>query len=533
MGWLGCIAAVLGFALFFSSLSPFLSKRQRFFWSGAWAAAVQMIQLSWMTSIEFQGYYILLVYLFLAIGVGCQFGWLALLVPAEGKISAFRMVCCASFWTLMEWVRLFFMCGFSWNPIGLALTYVSYSLQFATVFGVFGLSFWVMLTNLSVLNFFRLTRTKVKGFSCLFLACIPYLFGVVHFAYYLPKKERQEQTMHIGLVQTALLPSEKIPHPGKEKTFLSPYLQWERVIAGLKQSGSVHFDFIVMPEAFVPLQSDRTVYVFETIRAMLVHYFGPEIEKSFPVFSSPFAESKTQLCVSNLFLCQTLANYFGAEVVAGLDHIDAEAQQNFNAVFYLQPGGSRVARYDKRVLLPLAEYLPFDFLKPLVKNYGIFEFFSKGRETKIFGKKMILSPSVCYEETFPAIMREGRAAGAQLFVNVTNDNYFPYSILHYQHLFHARVRAVENGIPLVRSCNSGVSAAVDSFGRIVAKLEPSKEGILNCHLSSYAFPTLYSFWGDYCLIGFCLVVCLCACGIKKNSTLFFPFFGRFLVSKLK
>ena len=111
-------------------------------------------------------------------------------------------------------------------------------------------------------------------------------------------------------------------------------------------------------------------------------------------------------------------------------------------------------------------------------------------------------------------MREGRVKGARLFVNVTNDNYYPDSSLHKQHLFHARVRAVENGTPLIRSCNSGISAAIDSFGRIVAKMEEtrnsvnSKGGVLNCRLNTYTFPTLYTFWGEGFIIACCLIICL-------------------------
>ena len=162
-------------------------------------------------------------------------------------------------------------------------------------------------------------------------------------------------------------------------------------------------------------------------------------------------------------------------------------------------------RYDKQILLPLAEYLPFDFLRPLTKSYGIYAFFSHGEGAKIFGEKKLFSPSVCYEETFPSIMRQARVEGAELFVNVTNDNYYPNSSLHKQHLFHARLRAVENGIPLIRACNSGGTAAIDSFGKMLAFFQ-SQEGVLQCRLATYHYPTLYSFWGDFGIVSLCLVI---------------------------
>jgi apolipoprotein N-acyltransferase len=518
-GWLGALASAFGFALFFASLPPFLLKVQRFLLGSLWFTAVQMIQLSWMTSIEFQGYYILFVYLFLSIGLGCQFGLLAVLVPASGRIPLFTLLYCSAFWTLMEWSRLFFICGFSWNPTGMALTHNFFSLQFASAIGVFGLSFWILLTNLAALNVWRENFKKTLVAGWLLLIAFPYLFGAAHLAYHFPKSEKQRQTIDAALVQTALLPSEKIPHNGRSSEFISAFVQWERIIKGLQESCSSNWGMIVLPEAAVPLQSDRTLYPFEAVRTTLVRELGPSVVDNFPDLSYPFAEKQmvngsAVICVSNLFWCQTLANYFDAELVVGLDHTDRENQKNFNSAFYLRPQESSIKRYDKQVLLPLAEYLPLDFLKPLTKGYGIFDFFTRGGESKVFGEKIPFSPSICYEETFTEVMREGRSKGAQLFVNLTNDNYYPDSSLHEQHLFHARIRAVENGIPLIRSCNSGVSAAVDSFGRIAARMESprsfssSRTGVLTCSLNAYHFFTPFSFWGDGLIIGYCMIICL-------------------------
>ncbi len=525
VGWLGAIASACGFCLFFATLPPSLSKGRKFLLGSVWFAAVQLVQLSWMTSIEFQGYYILFVYFLLAIGMGCQFGLLSLFVPSEGKISAFKILCCASLWTLMEWTRLFFICGFSWNPTGLALTHFSFSLQFASIAGVFGLSFWVMWTNLAALNAWREKSKKAYLAGWLALASVPYLFGAGHFAYHLPKSENQKQTIDVALIETNLLPSEKIPHPGRMAEFVSPFAQWERIIRGLSTANPTDWDMIVLPEAAVALQSDMILYPFEAVRQMLVKEFGAKIESAFPPFSSPFAEERILnnskvMCVSNLFWCQTLSNHFGAEVVAGLDHVDKIDKMNFNSAFYLKPHGSTLSRYDKQVLLPLAEYLPFNFLRPLTKRYGIFDFFTRGEGAQVFGEKIPFSPSICYEETFPEVMREGKTKGAQLFVNLTNDNYYPDSTLHEQHLFHARLRAVENGIPLIRSCNSGISAAIDSFGRIVARLEGprnlsgSGDAVLNCRLNTYTFPTFYSFWGEGFIIGCCLIISLSSWRLK-------------------
>ena len=509
IGWLGAVAAFFGFALFFLSFPQLFSRLQKFLTGTLWFTVVQLIQLSWMTSIEFQGYYILFVYALLSLWLGCQFGLLTIFVPTgETRISIRKILFCASLWTLMEWARLLILCGFSWNPIGLALTSFISSLQFSSIFGVLGLSFWVMMTNLTGLN---ALREKVKNRSTIYwiiLASSPYFFGWVRMHCPQTVNEVGKKTLAVALIQTDLLPSEKNPHVGRVEDFISPFEQWKRILTFLKEKEVKHWDLIVFPEAAVPMLSDLSGYPYVETRDVFIRAFGLESEKKFPPLRAPFAEQRHYQgqkiwCVSNLFWCQVLANLYDCEIVAGLDHSDPMIRKNFNSVFYFKPDSLAFQRYDKQVLLPLAEYLPFDFLRPLTKNYGIYDFFSHGEGTKIFGEKIRFSPSICYEETFSEIMRNGKTCGAQLFVNATNDNYYPDSSLHEQHLFHARLRAVENGIPLIRACNSGVTAVIDSFGQLLAKFE--NEGVLSCHFTVFQFPTLFSFWGDGGIISLCLI----------------------------
>lgn len=501
IGWLGGLAAVFGYALFFASLPKHISRWHRFFTGALWFAAIQAVQLSWMTSIEFQGYYILFVYAALALAVGAQFGLLALLVTSRERLSVFRILSLASLWTLLEWGRLFFFCGFSWNPVGLALTYFHSSLQFASFLGIYGLTFWTLMTNLACFRLFK-TGFSLRTFVgvCL-LAVAPYLYGSAHLALH-PSRGID---ISVALIQTDLLPSEKVPCPGRASEFVPPLVQWKRILKSLQQEGKKSWDMIVFPEAALPLSSSIALYPISAVHEVFVRELGPGIEKSYPPLEAPFAEKRgaegfAELCVSNLFCCQTLANHFEAEVVAGLDHIDREEKKNYNSVFYLTPRNGPIQRYDKQVLLPLAEYLPWEWIKPLSKSYGISEFFTQGSGPQVFGEKISFSPSVCYEETFPSVMREGRITGAELFVNLTNDNYYPRSSLHLQHLYHARVRAAENGIPLIRSCNAGVSAVIDSHGRILHSLEEGQGNILSARVNTRTIPTLYVLWGDGAII---------------------------------
>jgi apolipoprotein N-acyltransferase len=108
-------------------------------------------------------------------------------------------------------------------------------------------------------------------------------------------------------------------------------------------------------------------------------------------------------------------------------------------------------------------------------------------------------------------MRVSRTKGASLFINLTNDNYYPFSRLPKQHFDHARLRTVENGVPLVRACNTGITAAIDSLGRVKGELEELdgnkklQAGVLALSLPLYHYKTLYTYWGDGCLLAICFL----------------------------
>jgi apolipoprotein N-acyltransferase len=523
IGWLSAVAAALGFSLFFYNLP----KEYKFLVGTIWFTAVQLIQLSWMTSIEFQGYYILFVYSLVALGMGAQFGLLTLVVPSEGTLTYKKILLCAALWTLMEWSRLLLLCGFSWNPIGLALTHFIPSLQFSSVFGVLGLSFWAIFSNLSFLNVLRSRMMSKKLLHWALIAAVPYIFGLIQLNQYRASSKAEKKKLDVALIQTDLLPSEKSLHSNRIDDFISPFEQWKRILKFLKEKQMARWDMIVLPEAAVPMPSDWGCYSYAETRKELVAVFGSEAEKKFPPLCLPFAEQRyfqneKIWFVSNLFWCQALANLYDAEVIAGLDHSDRVAGKNFNSAFYFKPNSFSFERYDKQILMPLAEYLPFEFLRPWTKDYGIHDFFSHGEGAKVFGKKVLFSPSICYEETFSEVMRSGRVKGAELFVNMTNDNYYPHSSLHEQHLFHSRLRAVENGIPLIRACNSGITAVVDCFGRVLATFDTEgprhmQDGVLNCQLTRFHFPTLFSFWGEGGIISLCLILCLWTWRMKLSQ----------------
>ena len=86
--------------------------------------------------------------------------------------------------------------------------------------------------------------------------------------------------------------------------------------------------------------------------------------------------------------------------------------------------------------------------------------------------------------------------GAEMFVNISNDVWFPCSRLARQHFDHGIVRAVENGVPSIRACNTGITGGVDCFGRVLAVQQEQERGALEIKVPLNTFPTLYRLWGD-------------------------------------
>ncbi len=499
--WLGPVASTIGFAMHWKSLDGLPLKMIGKI-SFLWFFCVQLVQISWMANLEYQGLYIIVLYLCLSAGLAWQFSFITKIAHKAPRFHWAFMMSIASLWTLLEWGRLHILCGFAFNFVGVSLSCYTLPLQMASLFGILGMSFWVIISNLVAWRLFRAPSLS-QGIKWTMLVSIPYVYGFFYIEHYNHKFLQEKQDPYaVLLMQTALSPSQKYSLKGREEEFISPLKQWERILESVSWQKKNSLDLLALPEAAVPFGFDTCVYKGSDVQLLFERFFGEEVLSSFPDLNKPFSIGSR---VSNAYILQTLSNFFDAPVLSGLDY-QAENGEFFNSAFYFEPGSRIPKRYDKRVLLPLAEYMPFSFLTALSQYYGIKDFFTKGLQAKVFSDSFLLSPSICYEELFPSLMREGRKKGAKLFVNLSNDGYYPSSKLPIQHFTQGLIRTVENGIPLIRSCNTGVTAAVDSFGRVLAKLQDEKGNVENafgCLLAAVPKDqhlTGFALWGDIPLI---------------------------------
>lgn len=466
--WLSPFAATVGYALFWKGATAFSFSKKRFWLSTMWFSLVQLVQLSWMSTLEFHGIYIVLIHIALSFWLGLQFGAVTLFID---KIP---MMATAALWTLLEWSRLYVLCGFSFNPLGLTLTAFSPTLQAASLFGIFGLSFLVVLTNLAF--------WKRRWTQAFVLAFFPYVFGFIQLSWFHSKVQKSE-TMTVGLVQTGLLPSEKILIDNRLEDFIPPTEQWRRIFSLLEKTKEP-LDLLVLPEFAVPFSAALPIYP------------GAAVQRALGDLASGFEEKRK---ASNHDFAKLISKLYHTDVIAGLE--GEEKGRHYSSAFYYPKQQESVQRYDKQILVPLAEYIPFEWVKMLTEPYGITEFFTHGKKTRLFGSKNKMAASICYEETFSHLMRKSRLKGADMFVNLTNDGWYPGSKLGKQHFDHAKVRTVENGVPLVRACNTGFTAAIDCLGNTIAYLpDERRPDLLIAHVPTYHFATLYSLLGDLGII---------------------------------
>lgn len=473
----------MGYALFWKGNFYWKHRYQRFISASLWFAAVQALHVNWLTSTRYIGPLILLGYAFILMLKGVQFGCLSLLVASSRRILGI-----AGTWVLMEWFCLLFIfSGYAFDPVGLALSASPLGIQAASLCGALGLSFWVVTTNLCVL--------RGQKFWAVLALLFPFAYGAGQLLTHSPKLEEKSEVL---LVQAALPPELRYQiNPNVEA--LSAPSQWRYMLSLLQPYMGEKIDLIVFPESAVKGSAYSPFYERDFVDQILAFHL--------PNVLLPWSEDEY---VSNSYWVQAIANTFGARVVIGLE------EDRHNVACYYEPGGEQVQMYSKQQLVPFGEYMPLrklmekkPFSKWITEAYSVASmehllFFEPGREGTVLGGD--LGVSVCYEEANGGLMLKSRKKGAKMHVNISNDGWFPKSRLPVSHFLHGKLRSVEQGVPLVRACNIGVTCAVDSLGRELGKLPyegkrtEATADALKLSVPTYTYKTLYSYTGNSLIV---------------------------------
>ncbi|MEL6124801.1 MAG: apolipoprotein N-acyltransferase [Pseudomonadota bacterium] len=198
-----------------------------------------------------------------------------------------------------------------------------------------------------------------------------------------------------------------------------------------------------------------------------------------------------------------------------------DGQRYYNSLAVVGPGGALVAQYDKHHLVPFGEYLPF---ADLLARWGLFGLASGGvgysagpgpRVVSADGVPPFL-PLICYEAIFPHRM-DAPGDRPRWIVHITNDAWFGNSAGPYQHLAQARFRAIETGLPVVRAANTGISAIIDAYGRVLEFVPLGTTGYAQDQLPPRGPEPLYARTGDTPLMAFLVVLGLISLVITKRK----------------
>jgi apolipoprotein N-acyltransferase len=200
-----------------------------------------------------------------------------------------------------------------------------------------------------------------------------------------------------------------------------------------------------------------------------------------------------------------LASTAGTTLVVGSPHLEYDSDGELfatNAAFVIGADGRWLGRYDKVHLVPWGEYVPlswlFRFVAPLVHRVAGFRHGDPDQD--LFADEVHGIPpfamAICYEVVFPDHMRRQVAGGATFLTTITNDAWFGATSAPYQHFSMARMRAVENRRYLVRAANTGISGAVDPWGRVLAESRLDEVTRVSTQIEPRTSRSPYVVWGD-------------------------------------
>ncbi|WP_298427143.1 apolipoprotein N-acyltransferase [Rhodoblastus sp.] len=353
-----------------------------------------------------------------------------------------------------EWLRGVVLTGFPWNDFGMILGGNLYLAQTASIWGLYGLTTLSVLIFASPALFLDQDRRFVPVAAIVALGLLG-LFGVLR------------------------LSAPGVDVKGARLRLIQPNIAIDDFRADRKSQ---------LLEKYLSL-SDRATSPETNGVGDITHLFWPES-------SFPFILSRDGATLSLLG-----ARLQNAILLTGAARAEGNGQKAkyFNSIQVIY-GGEIKETYDKIHLVPFGEYLP---LGDLLSRLGITQFvaipggFDSGRSSRLLtapGVPPIL-PLICYESIFPqeiANRINSQTLRPGLMLNVTNDGWFGNTSGPYQHFAQARLRAVEQGLPLIRVANTGISAIIDPYGRTIASAPLGVEAVIDGPLPKSLSPTLFS-----------------------------------------
>jgi apolipoprotein N-acyltransferase len=348
-------------------------------------------------------------------------------------------------WSSLELVRSEMpVFGLGWNLLAYSQSDYPWILQSANTVGAYGLGFVIAFVNACLFEILiQATRQRLKiaesplkflksaVFGLLSLVFIVFSLLLGHGYYHFHHRNSPNASLRISVLQGNIPQVIKWEPVAREK-IIELYSRLTQLAAFERP------DLIIWPEAAFP------------------GYFNQD----------PEAEG-----------IQELVRQIHVPVIIGSPHFESWTRA-FNSAYLLGPEGAIQNRYDKLYLVPFGEYVPlkpiFGWLEPIAYSLGVSDF-QAGTQYTLFQLKdqIPFAVLICFEDVFPNLARSFVHRGARFLAVITNDAWFGPSSAPYQHLQASIFRAVENGVPVVRAANTGISAFISKKGVVLDRVEDS------------------------------------------------------------
>jgi apolipoprotein N-acyltransferase len=376
-----------------------------------------------------------------------------------------RILVLASSWSGAEWLRGHLFTGFPWSLVGYAWSGAFPGalavLQTAAICGIYGLSLLTVLAAMlpATLGDPDLRRWR-PSIAALLLVAAAGLGGALRLS---AGTTPQQPGVRLRLVQPS------IPVKLKDDPTLNRRL----------------FDLSLAPGS-------------EKLTAVI----WPEDA------ATPFILRRESFAMKLGMLAQVAPK--GGYLITGTDRTDplpAPIPHFWVSLAVIDTSGALRATYDSSHLVPFGEYVPLrDYLPIKMIALGSTDFSEgPGPRTLAIPGLPAFSPLICYEAVFPGAVTDP-AVRPQWLLNVSNDAWFGFTTGPFQHFAVVRTRSVEEGLPLVRSANNGISGVVDPYGRVLSRLDLDAVGVLDVALPEPLPPTLYARFGDWTYLALLLTV---------------------------
>jgi apolipoprotein N-acyltransferase len=358
-------------------------------------------------------------------------------------------------WAAVEYARTFLFSGFPWNLTAAAIVDYASLIQIDRAVGPYFTAALIVLP--AVVAAWRITQRPASIATVLVTGSL----GILILVWW----------------GTGLVASKLIPRPNASPAVTAALLQpnisqemrWDEAnvvliyrrmmdmtVAAARHGAKV----VIWPESSVPMSYTETAYFREAIESI----------------------SREQ----------------GIDIILGSVATDPTRPGRIWNSAFLASGGTTVGHYDKIRLVPFGEYVPMRrmlfFAEKLVHAVGEFDF---GTNDHPLAGKLRYGPAICYEVVFPQIPREQILNGADVLVTITNDAWYDGTAAPKQHLWQARLRAIEGDRYLLRAGTTGISAFIDPTGRVIESLPMDREGIIYATFQARTDLTPYVRFGDW------------------------------------